>query len=242
MVKKNTNLLLIVLFILLGIAISLQFRAIMKENSDSFAINNKYGQLKIDLENEKKRVEMLKDLIDERQKDIVEHEKAAGKKDKRLERIRKELEKTDIMAGGTDVTGSGVIITLNDAEVRKDDNVNPNDELVHDMDIVEILNELKIAKAQALSVNEERIIAISEQTCAGPTISVNRTRSATPFVIKAVGNPDNLMAQLERPESIVKILELNRIQVKIETSEEVKILKYKGDFSFFLKKAGVIYE
>ena len=83
-----------------------------------------------------------------------------------------------------------------------------------------ILNDLKKAGAQAISINGERIVAISEQVCAGPTILVNRNRYPVPYIINAIGDPDLLYESLSRSERIALMIE-DRIRVEIKKSKEV---------------------
>ena len=61
--------------------------------------------------------------------------------------------------------------------------------IIHDEDLLRVLNELCAAGAEAISINDQRIVATTEVRCAGPTVSVNNVRSAPPYVIKAIGNP-----------------------------------------------------
>ena len=64
--------------------------------------------------------------------------------------------------------------------------------IIHDDDLLRVINELRAAGAEAIAINGERIVAMSEIRCAGPTLSVNNNRSAPPYEIKAIGNPNNL--------------------------------------------------
>jgi uncharacterized protein YlxW (UPF0749 family) len=57
---------------------------------------------------------------------------------------------------------------------------------------LKIVNEMRVSGAEAISVNDERITAMSEIRCAGTTILVNLNKIAPPFVIKATGNPQLL--------------------------------------------------
>ena len=60
-----------------------------------------------------------------------------------------------------------------------------------------VVNELKASRRQKpISVNGERITAMSEIRCAGTTILVNWIKISSPFEIKAIGNPDMLESGL----------------------------------------------
>ena len=64
--------------------------------------------------------------------------------------------------------------------------------IIHDYDIRTILNELKTAGAQAIAINGERVVPMSEQICVGPTIIINDNRYPVPYIIEAIGEPDGL--------------------------------------------------
>ena len=54
--------------------------------------------------------------------------------------------------------------------------------------MLRIVNELRAAGAEAISINDQRLIGTSEIRCSGPTITVNGKIFAPPFIIKAIGD------------------------------------------------------
>jgi uncharacterized protein YlxW (UPF0749 family) len=87
--------------------------------------------------------------------------------------LAKQLERAEIMAGLTAVEGSGIIVTLRDSTTQSTNTTDPNLYVVHDTDILWIINELRDAGAEAIQLNGERIISTTEIRCAGSTVSVN---------------------------------------------------------------------
>jgi uncharacterized protein YlxW (UPF0749 family) len=76
--------------------------------------------------------------------------------------------------------------------------------IIHDTDIAAVVNELKASGAEAISVNGQRIVAVSPIRCVGPTIMVNFTPQSPPFIIKAIGNPKTLKTGVELPGGVTK--------------------------------------
>jgi uncharacterized protein YlxW (UPF0749 family) len=142
-----------------------------------------------------------------------------------LNELVRERKEAQLFSGMTDVKGSGVIITLNDAPARTE--VDPSELIIHDMDILEIMNELRAAGAQALSINDERILSTSKQFCAGPTILINQNRYPVPYIIKAIGDPEALYTALEESEAVI-IMRIYNIQVDIRKEQEIVIPKFKA--------------
>ncbi len=138
-----------------------------------------------------------------------------------------ELERLHLLAGTSEVYGPGLEIILDDSTSAKKIGENPNLYIVHDEDLLRILNELRAAGAEAIAVNEQRIGAMSELRCAGPTVSINNVRSAPPYVIKAVGDPKTMASALRLRGGVVDTFGFWGINVKIKDSGKVVIPSQK---------------
>lgn len=148
------------------------------------------------------------------------------------ELLKKELEELRMVAGLTEVFGEGVIVTINDSSKEGRQGDDPNLFIVHDEDLLKVVNVLKAAGAEAISVNGLRITALSEISCAGPVILINQTRLAPPYVITAIGNKNNLQASLNMRGGIVEKLTFWGIEVDVETHDYVTVPSYRGKVDF----------
>jgi len=225
MANKDNRYIFFVIFLVLGVLLAVQFRSTLYANrqksaaaldvellmtriKEEMSINN---QLRSQLEESTvKRQALLKAII-ESQNDTA---------------LKREWDSILLKAGLTDVSGPGIVIKLDDAEAREDVD-NPELLIIHDQDIRIILNELKCAGAQAISINGERIMPMSEQVCAGPTILINRNRYAVPYVISVIGNPDLLYDAMINSERIIRMLE-DKIRIEIKKSKNIVIPKFSG--------------
>ena len=113
-----------------------------------------------------------------------------------------ELKKNNILIGLTDVTGEGVIVTLKDNNtVTADSNIlDPSMVIVHMPDILGVINELKNAGAEAISINDQRVVSTTSLTCEGNIININGEKISSPFVIKAIGSSIYMNSALTSPE------------------------------------------
>lgn len=223
---QRTKGILFVVFLLLGMLITMQFRTILLTQQQGVmgqaSIQSLTGELE-QVKNEGFQLqEQLRMLEEEKDELINQWSNDDNPVLNDLIRTRKEAL---LYSGFTDVKGSGITVTLNDAPARN--GMDPKDLIIHDMDIVLILNELRVAGAQALSINDERILATSKQFCAGPTILINQSRYPVPYVIKAIGDPDALYNALEESEAVI-IMRVYDIQVDIRKEEEMIIPKFKA--------------
>lgn len=141
------------------------------------------------------------------------------------------LKQVNAFAGLTAVEGPGVVVTLNDST-----HVTPGEApaaimpgLIHDTDINQTVNELKAAGAEAISVNDQRLVATSPIRCAGPTVLVNAVPQPPPYVIRAIGNPKTLLTALKLPGGIYEQIHgMDPAMMKMETSSHIIIPGYSG--------------
>lgn len=146
--------------------------------------------------------------------------------------VQKEMQNIKMGAGITPVGGKGIIITIDDSKRQSKTGENPNLYLIHDDDILKVINELWASGAEAVSINEQRLIANSEIRCAGPTLSVNNTRYSPPYDIRAIGEPKNLENALKMRGGVVETLQFWGIQVTIKQLDDIVVPGYKGTFRF----------
>lgn len=183
-------------------------------------------------------IKKLEDTIDFKRTALDRHQKNVSSGKDELQALQDELEKSKTLSGLTEVEGSGIVIVLDDnrkkyeAGPAKNPALKPEDFLIHDKHILYIVNELRVGGAEAISVNDQRVISTTDIRCVGPMIMVNTTRLGPPYTIKAIGNPDNMTRILELPESEYNILKAAGYPVQSEKQTKVTIPPYKGIYQF----------
>jgi uncharacterized protein YlxW (UPF0749 family) len=98
---------------------------------------------------------------------------------------------------------------------------NPNLGIVHNVDLILLLNQLWAAGAKAIAINQQRISSKSDISCAGPIIMVNKSRISSPFTIQVIGSTEKILHYLNSKESYLKYLSSygipNNFQIKYVT-------------------------
>ena len=135
-------------------------------------------------------------------------------------------------AGLTALSGPGVIVRLDDSSVKAKKGEDPNLYLIHDDDLLKVINELRAAGAEAISVNGQRLTGTSEIRCAGPTLSVNNVRSAPPFEVRAIGDQASLSQALKMRGGVAETLKVWGIELEIESSDDVYIPPFEGTLNY----------
>jgi uncharacterized protein YlxW (UPF0749 family) len=220
--NKDRRLAFLAVFFILGLLLSLQFKNTLNINNLNKNTSLDSAKIIASIEEQQKiQEDLLKEINDsiKFKEDFVLM--LLERKDN--ESLMKEWESVMLKSCLSDVTGPGIIIRLDDAPARKTED--PGLLIIHDTDIKIILNDLKIAGAQAISINGERIIATSEEICAGPTIRINGSRYAVPYIISAVGDADRMIDAMNNSERIKLMIEDN-IRVEIKKADNIIISKY----------------
>ncbi len=124
--------------------------------------------------------------------------------------------------------GEGISVKMDDSTRVAKSGENPNLYLIHDDDILRVINELRAAGAEAISINGQRLIATSEIRCAGPTLSVNNVRSAPPYEINAIGDKKSLEGAIKMRGGVAETLKVWGITLEVTPSDEIKIPAYNG--------------
>lgn len=180
----------------------------------------------IDMEN--KQIEKLRNIKVEYEKDLEKYERKSLDEKSVKELMEYELSYLKDITGESKVKGEGIIITIKDSENDLKENQNPNELIVHDIDILRIVNDLKKAGVTAISINEERLLTLSKIKCSGATITVNDTTYGQPFIIKAIGDLDTLKASVFSPDSYTNILrDIYGIYINIEVEKDIIINSFK---------------
>ncbi len=143
-----------------------------------------------------------------------------------------EIKLDNTLLGLTNVTGDGIVITLKDNNNIKRANISPLDNielyLVHAGDLVEVVNALRNAGAEAISINNQRITNFTSIYCAGNVVVVNGEKISSPVEIKAIGSPELLYGSIRIPGGYLELLEETGVIVDVKKVENITINKYDG--------------
>lgn len=231
--KRKFQISMAVMVFIIVFAVTWQIKGVRKANAVTGQMSNRVETLQTNLKSEMDKNEGLMQQIVQLQTDLAKYREQAAQSGGATKILRDELNRAEAIAGLTDLEGSGIIVTLKDG--LKSDTVITYDDgygIVHDAYILTILNELRASGAEALSINDERILATSEIRCAGPTVSINNTKIAAPFEIKAIGNPETLENALRMPGGAVDEANFYGIDVTIKKSNKMLIKKHTGTAGF----------
>ncbi|KGF07875.1 hypothetical protein HMPREF1634_02905 [Tissierellia bacterium S7-1-4] len=157
-------------------------------------------------------------------KSSIEEKSSPAYQDELKRSLQNELKELKILSGEYDIKGEGIVIMIDDS--KNEDYKNTNLGIIHDIDIMIILNELKAAGVDAISINDVRVMGDSEIKCMGPTVKVDGHSKATPFIIKAVGDMEMIYNIMSDKNSYINLLETTYyMDVKVKKNKNIIIPK-----------------
>lgn len=167
--------------------------------------------------------------------------------EKKLERVRlnaaaknetdsineAEIKNNQKILGLTEISGPGYIIKLDEnKEINADEVLNISGYIVHEEDLLYIVNELFNAGADAVSINNQRVISATSILCDGNIIRINGKMIGTPITIKAIGYPERIDGALNRPGGYLQLMANDGVEVYVEKTDNITIPKYEGVYTY----------
>jgi len=229
--KRNLGgqLAITLLGLILGLMLAAQFKNVQRVGGSvslqrTEELTSQIQKLRQDNENLERQISQL-------ERKIWEYERAAKDEGSLYDALYKDLEEARILAGLVDLEGPGVVVTVNNLYVGNEVDGIQVVQNVHYDDLLKLVNELNAAGAEAIAINNERIISTTEIRNAGDYIVINTNRHSVPFEIKAIGNPETLEASLKLLGGVADSLG-EILNIKIKTQSKIRIPKYQGPLSY----------
>ncbi len=218
--------------VLLGIALKAQFRLHTAELPST-----RLPELARAYVQEKRAVQMMETEIRQLRQKTTELENALATGTKQAKVLNDSLQTAKMLAGLVEVEGPGIELVLRDSTRRptpgSTESLLIDLYIIHDYDLLRVVNELRQAGAEAIAINGQRLVANSAIRCVGPVIYVNDIKMASPFVIHAIGDPNTLLGALKTPGGVLSdIMEADPKMVEMRALERVRIPAYTGSTQF----------
>ena len=199
-----------------------QFKTV--EQTDITAIETmRETELTTELSNWKTKYEEMEIKLTETESKIAEYQSQVSNSAESETILEKELNETDMYLGYKKLQGEGIEVVLKD---------NSNT-AIDRWDLLSIVNELKLAGAEAISINGERIVSNTEIATVGTQfILINGNRIPAPFTVKAIGDKKYLESAITIKGGYIDEMKLYEKTVEYEVKDIVEIPAYSGKIKF----------
>ena len=211
-------------FILMTIMF-MQFKIVNQTDITSIETMRK-SELTTELASWKQKYEETNAKFEETQDTLNDYRNSEKSSTESQKLLNEELDKINLILGKTDVEGQGVTITIKDVTEEAATDVSS----IKADDLLTIVNALKLAGAEAISVNDQRIVNTSDIVYINNSfIKVNQQRILSPYVIKAIGNSAYLESALIGNGGYADELKQLGHDISIQKENRIKINKYEGE-------------
>lgn len=233
--KKTISLILGLMCVVLSFGIAVQIKTI-NGTGTTISTNTRENELRDAVLKAKEKYDNLYEELEEMETQLETERTNSTQNNTELTKLENTIKDGNKILGLSEVKGNGIVITLDDSQNISLSSlyVDPNWLIVHDIDLISIVNELKNVGAEAISINEQRIVTTSAIECDGNVIKVNGQKIGAPFVIKAIGLPE-LLININRFAGYLDYLKEERfLSVDVEKfdKEDITIPKYTGVMKF----------
>lgn len=233
--KIKTGIVLGIMCLALTVGICIQVRTV-KQYSTKVGQNYDQNNLRAEVLKYKEKYENQIKEIEKLDNELEEKIEEASNKNANLEDAKNQIKTGNKIIGTSEVTGPGITITLTDSKLDASSVLDASSLIVHHLDIYYIINELKNAGAEAISVNDQRVVPTTSIECGGNIITINGQKIGSPFTIKAIGLPENL-ANLNRAGGYLSYMKNASIGVDLKKSNNITIPKYTGIINYKYAKS-----
>ena len=210
--KVVVNVTIFLMCIVLTCVMSMQFKTARQTNltdiknmnedelkSEIVVWQKKYNEIS-------KKLENVKGTIEEYQSILQNNQETSKVLDKELNNLEK-------LVGVTDVQGDGVVLTLEDNEEQG----------ITASTLLNLVNELKYAGAEAISINNIRIVNSTDIVDVNYIIQIEGQKISSPYIVKCIGNQEYLSNNLNAKDGYLHTYTESGISVKMELQNNIKI-------------------
>lgn len=213
-----------IICILLTSVMFLQFKSVQVIEASGVG-QKRETELRTEYSALKDKSDEMKQQLEEIQNTTKEYIDQSSDVQATMDLLKSDVDKARCDLGYTDVKGPGIILTIADGKNAAND----KEQVVTYNDLIMAINELKYAGAEAISLNEERVVNNSFVANISEYMVMNDNRISGPYTIKVIGDSKNLESVINIKGGIKDYLESYNKQISYTVENEVYINKYNGN-------------
>ena len=217
--------------VILGIFIAFQMKFVQGTYLNGTTPTQKTTEILNELSAVKSEKETLLDEIETLEAQLEDIQGSAASENAVIKSLTDELNRYKNFAGMTKVQGQGILITIDNPPA--DSSYGSDVNIVYDYKLIlDLLNELNSAGAEAISINDQRMVNNTEVRFAGTQINVNTIPLNSPFAIKAIGNSSTLEGAINQRFGIVSTIRDMGYYIEVKEIDNLEIPGFNGSIKF----------
>lgn len=209
-----------------------QFKTV--DETDITAIETmRETELRSELASWKEKYEEIETRTEEVESKITEYKEELNNNANTSNALESEVKEAESYLGYTSLQGQGIIVTLKDTESKS----------VNYSHLLQLVNELNIAGAEAISINDERIISMSDiVTIKDKIVMVNSKKISGPFIVKAIGDKKYFESALNIKGGYIDLMKVDGIDITYVVEDNIVIPAYDNELLFEYAKENEVKE
>lgn len=218
--KKNKIIISFTIFFMCAIltaVVFMQFKTAKQTNLTDIENMNE-EELKKEIISWQSKYKEIDEKLNETKKTMEQYNKTLQDNEESSKLIDNDLEDLKKIVGKTDVEGNGVIITLE----------NNQEQDVTASVLLDLVNELKFAGAEAISINEIRIVNMTDIVDVNYIVQIEGQKTSAPYIVKCIGDEQYLDSTLNSKNGFIETYTNSGLSIKMEDAQNIKINKYTG--------------
>lgn len=219
--KKDKIMMSVIIGIICVILITVMFAQFKTvEETDITGIETaREAELQTMLSSWKTKYEEIEEKLTDTKLKINEYNEKIQSNQEASELLDEELEQSNLLVGKTNVQGEGIIITLKDNEEKS----------IEASDLRTLINELKLAGAEAISINDKRVLNMTELVDVNGVILINEERIVSPYIVKAIGDQTYLSSAISlKTSGFIDSYTIMGKSVEMTKEKNINIMAYNG--------------
>jgi uncharacterized protein YlxW (UPF0749 family) len=206
----RAQLIVAVLLFGLGLGLAIQVRTTSDDNSTlRGARQEDLVRILTELDNRSQRLQDEKHGLENQRTDLETSSDQAAEALKQTQQKAREL---GVLAGTVAARGPGLTLTVTD----------PHGGVEADS-LLDTVQELRAAGAEAIQVNNVRVVSDTYFTDGTDSVLVDGHRLSQPYVFKVIGNPPDLEPALNIPGGVVQTLEKEQAKAEVVRSQKIVV-------------------
>ncbi|MFJ2173659.1 DUF881 domain-containing protein [Streptomyces sp. NPDC087851] len=203
----RAQLIVAVLLFGLGLGLAIQVRSNNDDSALRGARQEDLVRILDELDNRTQRLEDEKQRLDAQRTEL---ETSSDQAEEARKQTKEKEQQLGILAGTVAAQGPGITLTIRDISGT----VEP------DM-LLDALQELRAAGAEAIQINDVRVVADTYFSGAGGEVRVDGKAVSSPYVFKVIGKPQDLEPALNIPGGVVQTLEKEQATATVTRAEKI---------------------
>lgn len=195
-----------------------QFKTV--DETDITAIETmRETELRTELTEWKQKNEEIEEKVKETEGKIKEYRDELQNDENSFKLLENEVKEAEAYVGYTSLKGEGIVVTLRDTEME-----------ISSSDLLNLVNELNAAGAEAISINDERIVSMSDISLVNNRIIlVNANRISSPYIVKAIGDKKYFESALTIKGGYIDSIKADEREIDYSIENNIVIPAYEGD-------------